>query len=29
MIQMNYQVEKENIDPRDVAEQFLKAKGLI
>jgi len=26
---MNYQVEKENIDPRDVAEQFLKAKGLI
>ena len=29
MIQMNYQVEKENMDPRDVAEQFLKAKGLI
>jgi len=26
---MNYQVEKENMDPRDVAEQFLKAKGLI
>ena len=29
MIQMNYQVEKEKMDPRDVAEQFLEAKGLI
>ncbi len=29
MIQMNYEVEKENKDPKDVAQQFLKQKGLI
>ncbi len=29
MIDMNYQVEKENKDPKDVAEKFLKDKGLI
>lgn len=29
MIQMNYNVEKENKDPKDVAEQFLKEKGLL
>ncbi|PKM50209.1 MAG: glycine/betaine ABC transporter substrate-binding protein [Firmicutes bacterium HGW-Firmicutes-7] len=29
MIQMNYSVEKENKDPKDVAQQFLKEKGLL
>lgn len=29
MIQLNYSVEKENKDPKDVAEQFLKEKGLL
>lgn len=29
MILMNYYVEKENKDPKDVAEEFLKGKGLI
>lgn len=29
MIQMNYYVENENRDPEDVAEEFLREKGLI
>jgi glycine betaine/choline ABC-type transport system substrate-binding protein len=29
MIEMNYQVEKENLDPKDVARKFLEDKGLI
>lgn len=29
MIEMNYQVEKKNRDPKEVAEEFLKEKGLI
>jgi glycine betaine/choline ABC-type transport system substrate-binding protein len=29
MIEMNYQVEKKNRDPKKVAEEFLKEKGLI
>jgi glycine betaine/choline ABC-type transport system substrate-binding protein len=29
MIQMNYEVEKEKKDPKDVANEFLKSKGLL
>ncbi|MBK5242263.1 glycine betaine ABC transporter substrate-binding protein [Clostridium sp.] len=29
MIQMNYKVEKEKKDPKDVANEFLKSKGLL
>jgi osmoprotectant transport system substrate-binding protein len=29
MIQMNYEVEKEKKDPKDVASEFLKSKGLL
>lgn len=29
MIDMNYEVEKENKDPKEVAKEFLKSKGLL
>ena len=29
MIELNYQVEKENLDPKEVAKKFLEDKGLI
>lgn len=29
MIEMNYEVEKENKDPKEVAKEFLKSKGLL
>ena len=29
MAQMNYQVDGEKLEPKDVARDFLKAKGLV